>query len=363
MSVVSLAAPGTRSHEKTSQPVVAVALLGTGAVGAAVLRRLALHPRPSLRIVAVANSRQQLLDARGVAPQEAEARLERQPPGRSNAGILNVLDITDAPVRVIVDATASEEVAVRHPYWLARGYHVVTANKALNGGSPADWQAIDTACAAGETRYGASATVGAGLPVIDTLRRWRLSGDRLTGIQGVFSGSLSWLFNHYDSEQKFSNLLRKARDAGYCEPDPRIDLSGIDAARKLLILARSAGILLHMDQIRVDNLVPEALRKVPLAEFERRLGELDRSLAERRRAAQAEGRVLRHIARFDALGAQVGVLAVARDHPAVALQGTENLFLLSSEGYADATVAIRGPGAGPLVTAQALIADVMDILD
>lgn len=352
----------TAARGDTPAPDVAVALLGPGAVGRQLLAQLAARRPAGLRLCAVADSGRQLARAQGIAADGAVARVADQAPQRADAEILAALDDSGAARRVIVDATASVDVARRHPFWLARGYHVVTANKALNGGSQANWHAIDAATRSGVTRYGASATVGAGLPVVDTLRRWHLSGDRVSTIEGVFSGSLSWLFNHYDANTRFSDLLRQAGDAGYCEPDPRVDLGGVDVARKLLILARSAGAELEPQDVQVDSLVPQALRDLPLDEFRARLGELDGPISDYRQQAQANGQVLRHLARFDGRSARVGLVPVEREHPAAHLGDTENLFVLSSASYENLPIIIRGPGAGTTVTAQALLADIMQLV-
>ena len=264
-----------------------------------------------------------------------------------------------APIRVVIGATASAELARRHPEWLAHGCHVVTANKALVGGGLDGWRALEAACAQG-VRYGDSATVGAGLPALSTLRRLHLCGDTLTRIEGVFSGSFSYLFNHYDGRQPFSTLLREACALGYTEPDPRADLSGEDVARKLLILARAAGRPLERGQVEVENLVPESLRDVSQAEFMDRLDELDGPIAARHAAAAARDNVLRYLARLDANGrAKVGLTEVPRDHPAANLQGADNLFAFTTQRYAQRPLVIQGAGAGPEVTAQALLGDIL----
>ncbi len=340
---------------------LALVLLGTGGVGRALLGCLAGCPEPMLRLVGVADSRRQLAVAQGIAIDEVLPRLGTQAAGRSDSALLAALDEGAALHRVIVDATACESVARKHPAWLAQGYHVVTANKALNGGPLAGWRAIAAAGRAGSARYGMSATVGAGLPVIDTLRRWRACADRVTRIEGVFSGSLSWLFNQYDGERPFSELLAEARAAGYCEPDVRQDLSGADVVRKLLILARAAGVALEHDQVAAENLVPEELRDIPGALFLQKVAPLDRSMARRHAQASARGCVLRYLACLDARGARVGLQAVGPDHPAARLQATDNLFMLSSQSYARQPLMILGPGAGTRVTAQALLADILQL--
>lgn len=342
-------------------PRMAIALLGAGGVGKALLDQLARREAAQLSLAGLANSRCQIVRAAGIDVSVAVPQLDDQAPGRADLDLLDALDRSGALHRVIVDATASEIVASRHPGWLARGYHVVTANKALNGGSLADWHAVGEASQTGGGHYGMSATVGAGLPVIDTLKRWHACGDRVTAIEGVFSGSLSWLFNNYDGKRPFSELLAEAVAAGYCEPDARQDLSGADVARKLLILARTAGIDLELDQIEVENLVPEDLRASNAGFFKQQSWQLDHLMAWRHAEARNKGCVLRYLARFDAAGARVGLQAVKPDHPAAQLEGTDNLFALSSDSYARQALVIRGPGAGTRITAQALLADMLQL--
>jgi len=196
--------------------------------------------------------------------------------------------------------------------------------------------------------------------VISTLRRLRHCGDALLTLEGVFSGSLSYLFNHYDGSQPFSVLLRRARELGYTEPDPRSDLSGEDVARKLLILARCAGFALRPDEVEVESLVPESLRSLDVESFLSRLEELDEPLAARFAEAKARGGALRFLARLNQRGrARVGLVEVPANHPATRLYGTDNQFALSTTRYNTQPLVIQGPGAGPEVTAQALLGDVL----
>jgi aspartokinase/homoserine dehydrogenase 1 len=209
-------------------------------------------------------------------------------------------------------------------------------------------------------RYGDSATVGAGLPVLSTLRRLCDCGDALLTLEGVFSGSLSYLFNQYDGSRPFSELLREARKLGYTEPDPRADLSGEDVARKLLILARNAGFALGHDEVVVESLVPESLRDLSTEAFLERLEELDEPLAALHEAARSRGQVLRFLARLNQRGrARVGITEVAVTHPAARLYGTDNQFALTTTRYHTQPLVIQGPGAGPEVTAQALLGDIL----
>lgn len=339
---------------------IGVVLLGTGKVGGAFLQLLRTPAGGHLRLVGAANSRHQQTQPAALAERRLRERLDAAGEARDDDALLRTLRASGAHDKVIIDATASAELAARHPAWLASGCHVVSANKALAGGALAGWHALRAACAQGAVRYGDSATVGAGLPAVATLRRLHACGDTITRVEGVFSGSFSYLFNHYDGRQPFSSLLGEACALGYTEPDPRSDLSGEDVARKLLILARTAGHLLERSHLDVENLVPVALRDVPRDEFMARLGELDGAIAERHAAAAARGNLLRYLARFEAGGAaRVGLTEVAPDHPAAHLRGADNLFAFNTSRYAQQPLVIQGAGAGPEVTAQALLGDVL----
>jgi homoserine dehydrogenase len=351
------------SPVRTTVPVaktdIAIVLLGTGVVGGAFLKLLSTSVAKRLHLVGTANSRKQQTDPSQLVARDLRDRLKREGVARDDALLLTALNAHHAELKVIIDATASTDLASRHAEWLARGYHVVTANKSLAGGQLAGWRELQAARAVGG-RYGDSATVGAGLPVLSTLRRLSDCGDSLLTLEGVFSGSLSYLFNQYDGSRPFSALLSDARKLGYTEPDPRADLSGEDVARKLLILARNAGFALGSDEVVVESLVPEALRDIPTEAFLDRLEELDEPLATLHEAARARGHALRFLARLNQRGrARVGLTEVPHNHPAARLYGTDNQFALTTTRYHTQPLVIQGPGAGPEVTAQALLGDVL----
>ncbi len=248
------------SPQRLASPTIALVLLGTGVVGGALLKLLNTPAASSLRLVGAANARRQQTDPKLLSQRNLREQLNQHGRPRDNDSLLASLDASGSTCKVIIDASASTVLASNHAGWLARGYHVVTANKALAGGELAGWRALQSALAHG-AHYGDSATVGAGLPVLSTLRRLRLCGDALLALEGVFSGSLSWLFNQYDGSRPFSELLREARQLGYTEPDPRSDLSGEDVARKLLIIARHAGFSISREEVMVESLVPERGRR------------------------------------------------------------------------------------------------------
>lgn len=341
-----------------------VALLGTGTVGRAVCARLAgwqgtpLGQRLSL--VHAANSRVALGDPAGIAI-EADALSLR------HASLPSSLEAAETAlagggIRILIDATASEAVAARHAHWLANGIHVVTACKLGQGTGLARWHAIQAARRTGGTRYGDSATVGAGLPILRALRALQDGGDRIHAIAGVLSGSLAWLFNHYDGLRPFSGFVRQARDAGYTEPDPRDDLSGEDVRRKLLILARASGFPLEAAAVRVESLVPAALAALPREALDAALPALDAPLRERYANADKDGAKLRFVARLQADGcATVGLEALPSDHPLVGGGGTDNRVAIWSDRYRVQPLLIQAPGAGAEVTAAALLDDALAI--
>lgn len=341
-----------------------VALLGTGTVGRAVWARLAdwrgtpLGQRLSL--VHAANSRFALGDPAGIAIGVDEPL----PVAGPQASSLEAVDdaLAGGGSRIVIDATASEDVAAQHAHWLARGIHVVTACKLGQGAALARWQAIQAARRAGGTHYGDSATVGAGLPLLRSLRALQAGGDRIHAIAGVLSGSLAWLFNHYDGMQPFSGFVRQARDAGYTEPDPREDLSGEDVRRKLLILARASGFPLDAEAVRVQSLVPPALAALPREALDAALPALDAPLRERYASAYKDGARLRFVARLEADGrAGVGLEALPAEHPLVGGGGTDNRVAIWSDRYPEQPLVIQGPGAGAAVTAAALLDDALAI--
>ena len=363
-AVAGLQSPRLRTLRPRAPALAAsprLALLGTGTVGAAWVERYTRLQGTGIELPALA----WLANSRAVQPaagdlatmlEQANAapRRERALQGWAEAEALQAGDI-------LVDATASDTVAGWHPEWLARGVHVVTANKLGHGSLLARSQAIAQAQVHGRARYGDSATVGAGLPVLSSLRALVAGGDRIHAVEGVLSGSLAWLLGAYDGARPFSALVREAAAAGYTEPDPRIDLSGEDVRRKLLILARAAGLPLEAEQIWVDSLLPAALATAPAGDADGLLDLLDAPLAEYLHRARTEGATLRFVGRFDAQGASVGLRALPHGHPLCGGHGTDNQVAIFSDRYRVQPLVIQGPGAGAEVTAAALLDEVLRI--
>lgn len=366
-----------------------LAVLGAGTVGGELLQRLSVLDPSSLRLCLVATSRWRCFDAAGLVPQDALSQL-RQAQARSargaetgatpsaDAGSLarqgtvgvagessprqhhgcGELPADFGPGDIVVDATASESLAAWHPRWLRRGLHVVTANKRGIGGPLLRHQRIRQRSARGP-HYGDAATVGAGLPLLRTVRELRSGGDRVRALAGALSGTLAWLFDGYDGAAPFSERVRAAVARGYAEPDPRVDLSGEDVRRKLLILARAAGRGLEAGDVQVESLLTPALEQATDATSrDTALGSLDDLFGARARAAAREGRVLRYVARLDDAGARIGLEALPRDDALAQGGACDNRVALWSCRYAERPLVIQGPGAGAGVTAAALLDDI-----
>ena len=354
-----------------SPATVSIGMIGPGNVGKALLGQLAdalprfaadprLARRIDLRLRGVANSRRMHLGARRIDPAQAAALLAEGEAFDLDRFIAHV-QAEHLPHAMIVDCSGSDAVAARYPDWLARGIHVVTPSKHAGSGDLARYRAIRAAERMGGTfRY--EATVGAGLPVIATLRSLLDTGDALQEVEGVLSGTLAWLFNHYDGATAFSELVLKARELGYTEPDPRDDLSGLDVARKLVILAREAGRELSLEDVVIENLVPEHLRELPLDAFMARIGELDAPMQARLDAARAQGRDLRYLARLDEDGhARVGLAMPEPGHASLHSRLTDNLIQFRTRRYAQNPLVVQGPGAGAEVTAAGVFGDILGI--
>lgn len=344
-----------------SVPAPKLALLGTGVVGAAFVARYQRlqqsgHSLPAFAWLSNSRALQYCDDFPARALEQART-------STLEAGALPPWAESEALRRgdVLVDATASENVADWHAAWLARGVHVITANKLGYGGALSRASAIAEAKREGNARYGDSATVGAGLPLLRSLRELVAGGDRIHRVEGVLSGSLAWLFNYYDGMRPFSGFVRQARQLGYTEPDPRLDLSGEDVRRKLLILARAAGLPLHAEAVEVESLVPKTLATLPLEEIDEGLELLDEPLAARFKDAYRNGAKLRFLGRFDQDGARVGVQALPADHALCGGGGADNRVAIFSDRYSEQPLVIQGPGAGAEVTAAALLDDVLSV--
>ena len=349
-----------------SPQTVALAVIGPGKVGAALLDqlqvalpRLRLDANIDLRLRALATSSKLWLSEHRDSA-DWRARMQGEPVETDLSSIASHLLDTHMPHAAIIDCSASNAVAEYYPQWLAAGIHVITPNKQAGAGPLDRYEAIRSARAHGGARFRYEATVGAGLPVISTLRDLLDTGDELIAIDGILSGTLAWLFNKFDGSVPFSELVREAHALGYTEPDPRDDLSGTDVARKLVILAREAGMPLSLGDVDVQSLVPERLRDADRDGFMASLHELDAPMLSAYDAARDRGCVLRYVARLQQDGkARVALLELPDDHAFAHLRLTDNCVQFTTRRYRDNPLIVQGPGAGPEVTAAGVFSDLL----
>jgi aspartokinase/homoserine dehydrogenase 1 len=244
--------------------------------------------------------------------------------------------------------------------WLARGIHVITPNKRANAADMAYYRRLREANRLVGAHYLYETTVGAALPIIQTLRDLVQTGDEILEIEGILSGTLSYLFNRFDGAQPFSALVAHARELGYTEPDPRDDLSGTDVARKVVILAREMGASIELADVAVRSLVPESLQGGTVDAFLAALPAHDAEMSERQRAATAAGNVLRFVGRVSRDGrASVELREYPATHAFGRLQLTDNVVLFRTRRYRENPLVVQGPGAGREVTAAGVFADLL----
>jgi aspartokinase/homoserine dehydrogenase 1 len=349
-----------------SPNTLSIGLIGPGTVGRVLLAQIATQVERlralnlDLRVRGIAGSKRMLLS-------ESSIDLDRWSDEFAAAGEpLDLKKFADhcladyIPHTAIIDCTASADVAAHYLEWLGRGIHVVTPNKKANSGPLPYYRALNETRRASGTHYLYEATVGAGLPVIQTLRDLRETGDEITSIEGIFSGTLAYLFNVFDGSEPFSSIVRTARLKGYTEPDPRDDLSGMDVARKLIILAREMGLTLELADVQVTGLVPQALKHVGVDEFMERLAEFDGPMSLLVSEARRKRQVLRYVGRIDAGGnATVGLTHLADRHAFAHIALTDNVVRFATRRYCDNPLIVQGPGAGPEVTAGGVFSDLL----
>lgn len=341
-------------------------ICGIGTVGGMLIEQIASQKeelmrthRLRLNVVGIASSRKFILDRNGVDLTDYRQRMEEEGRESSPATLRDEIIRMNIFNSVFVDCTASKEIAALYQSLLEHNISIVAANKVAASNTYESYARLKETALARGVKFLYETNVGAGLPIIGTINDLRTSGDRILRIEAVLSGTLNFIFNAISADVPFSETVRLAKELGYSEPDPRIDLSGIDVMRKLVILTREGGYRAEQAEVECHPFVPADIMNGTIEEFWRRLPELDADFEERRKVLKAEGKRWRFVARMEMGRMSVGLQAVDSTHPFYSLEGSNNIVLLTTERYREYPMLIQGYGAGAAVTAAGVFANII----
>ncbi len=344
-------------------------IVGIGNIGSALLdqleqqRSFLLARGFDVRIAGIANSKRYVLSTTRMEREQWSKALRRSPKRMHPVKLASEISSLGLVNAALVDCTASPAVVAAYPEFVKANLHIVTPNKKANVLPSRQYEELMRLLQHRQKYFLYEANVGAGLPVISTLNDLVASGDTIIKIEGILSGTLSYLFNTYDGTQRFSECVREAHKLGYTEPDPRDDLSGMDVARKLLILGRQLGWRMDVSSIRTSNLVPPSLRGGDFNNgFYKRFARSDQAMLRWLKRAQSQGKVLRYVGILRNKTGSAGLQEFPLSHPFARIKGSDNIIIFTTKRYSRTPLVVQGPGAGADVTAMGVFSDILKLL-
>ncbi len=344
-------------------------IAGTGLIGSTLLKQILqqkdyLKKEHSLqfKLTGITNSRKMFYDRDGIELGSWNITLDNQGEPANILHFVEMMQHMNLPNSIFVDCTASQDVVDAYENILNNSISISTPNKLASSGPIENYNTLYRLTRKKGVKFLYETNVGAGLPVITTLKDLKISGDWIIKVEGVLSGTLSYIFNTFNGEKPFSEVVKEAKEKGYTEPDPRNDLNGMDVVRKILILSREVGYEMELAEVINEPLFPEScFAKKSVEEFFRELKKYDGQFDELRVKAEKEGKRLRFMATLEEGKARVGLTSVGPDHPLYSMSGSDNMISFTTSRYKERTLVIKGPGAGGEVTAAGVFAEIISI--
>ena len=344
-------------------------MVGVGLIGSTLIKQIKKHAaflkeerQLEIKVVALANSKKMVFNSQGIDLDHWQEALAEAPQNMSFNNFTKEMLALNFSNAVFVDNTANDEVTDYYEQILDASISISTPNKIATSSAYLKYERLKNIALKRGVQFAYETNVGAGLPVISTLNDLISSGDRILKIEAVLSGSLSFIFNQFRPGMRFSEIVKAAKDKGYTEPDPRIDLSGQDVRRKLVILARETGISLEPEQVDIQNPLPESCQKATdIESFFQALASEDAYFEQLAEKAEAAGKVLRMSATLEGHQAKIALIEVDDQHPFYTLSGSDNMIVFTTERYHKRPLVVRGPGAGAEVTAAGVFAEIIKI--
>ena len=347
-----------------------VFMIGPGLVGSAFIdvvkdraEHIAKIQNVKVNIIGIANSKKMIFDVNGIDLGKWKADLKKSKENSDIAAYIKKVKEMNLSNSIFIDCTGADRIAPYYKEILDSSISVVTPNKVANSGKYSYYKELRDTAEKNNVQFRYATNVGAGMPIINALVDLVGNGDEVRKIEGILSGTLSYLFNSFrTSDKKFSEIVREAKEAGYTEPDPRDDLNGLDMARKLLILARETGANLELKDVKIENLIPRNARgNISVEEFFKKLVKADKVFDEKKAEALKKGKALSYVAKFEKGKARVGIEEIDSNHPFFSLTGVDNIVAFTTRFYNDKPLVLKGRGAGAEFTASGVYADVIRI--